>query len=174
MGVYTYIAKRKSKNFKSDSGETLKVFPLCWSNKFRDEYFQYYRRTTPAELKKCGQRSDVWLWEWERNLATSHRMSAMAWEDDFANGNIPLVTRASFYSKGKWEPIEDEEVYRFTGGDPSSTIPESVWVKNLWGGDCLEPAAGYGVPCFHYDCDEIGEIVGKFTKKDGKWGVEEA
>ena len=88
-------------------------------------------------------------------------MAAMAWENDFHVEDIPLVTLVQPYYweiKGKWNPGHDCLVYKFTDGDTSQVLES-------------EGSVYKDVPCFWYDCGGIGEPVGRFVCRDGKWFV---
>ena len=162
MGVHTYIAKRKPQTFRTDSGEELKVYPLAYVNRRSDEDFEWYGDY--ASNRYCGSPKLYYEKDHlkdEKRLAARHRMAARAWENDFHEKEIPLVTIVQPYYwdiEGKWNPVYDCLVYKFTDGD-TSQILES------------EGSVYKDVPCFWYDCGGIGEPVGRFVCREGEWIV---
>jgi hypothetical protein len=155
MGVYNYIPKRTPKKFLSADGPGViyhTIYPLGYSNKMADEHNESLQR-----------------------LKRRHRMCALAWEQDFESGNVPLVTVVGedfCQIDRKWEPTEGAAVYEFTGGNPSGALPKYVFKKEWYGAMTRSVAArGADVPCFWYDCNNIGRKIGTLQKIYGEWRV---
>ena len=174
MGTYTYIPKRKPKNFKNDVDEILTIFPMGYSNRSNDEDFHYYGSCSYGRSNLDYSSRSVL--KYETRLASRHRAVALAWEKDFSKENIPLVTVVDpdfCQITGKWEPIEGGEIYRFTNGCISSAFNafKKRSTLHLSYFDELKTQDYRDVPCFWYDVVSPGEKVGVFNKRNGVWVV---